>query len=55
MPCTITMGNESVLLTVDKVFSIKIELKNADDVLTSEEKLEELLRAEWNSRKQADF
>lgn len=49
MPCTITMGNESVLLTVDKVFSIKIELKNADDVLTSEEKLEELLQEKWSS------
>lgn len=55
MPCTITMGNESVLLTVDKVFSIKIELKNADGVLTIEEKLEELLQAEWNSRKRGDF
>ena len=55
IPCTITMGNESVLLTVDKVFSIKIELKNADGVLTSEEKLEELLQAEWNSRKRGDL
>ena len=55
IPCTITMGNESVLLTVDKVFSIKIELKNAGGVLTSEEKLEELLQAEWNSRKRGDL
>ena len=49
MPCTITMGNESVLLTVDKVFSIKIELKNAEGVLTSEEKLAELIQEKWNS------
>ena len=42
-PCAVDVGNESVLLTVDTVFSIKIELKTAPDVLVDEKALSALL------------
>lgn len=42
------VGNESVLLTVDTVFSIKIELKTAPDVLVDEKALSALLENKWS-------
>ena len=47
-PCAVDVGNESVLLTVDTVFSIKIELKTAPDVLVDEKALSALLENKWS-------